>query len=389
MHEGVGVGSAGGRLEARGSVKMSRSVLGLLGVVLCAGLVGACSNAPAPNAVPRVGVMHVGTDQNPPSLGTLVAGLGDLGWFDGPAAPVMQQLVGHEGRINGREQQLQGEYAGQRITLIWRNREKNQAAAQAEEFVRERVDVIVAFEDTSIAAAQAATADPAAAIPVVFLHPSDPVRDGLIASVAHPAGNLTGAFGARDPVAKQLEHYRAILPGRQPLRLLTLVDRTDSVATPPLETEAKLAAGKLGIELVERYASDDGCIEAAFQSVGPCTVDGVFTLSPSLRLNNSPKILGLAAAAKLPVQAHRKEWVDPQQHDKGALFSLGVDLAPVGTAAARFVDSILKGSKPADLPAQEVPKIEFALSLKRAAELGIDVPPDVIEQADRVYPKAP
>ena len=367
-------------------MKMPRTVLGLLGVVLCAGLVGACSNTPAPDSVPRVGVMHVGTDHNPPSLMTLVTALGDLGWFDGPAAPVMQQLIGDGERINGREQQLQGEYDGQRIALIWRNLEKNQAAAQAGEFVRERVDLIVAFEDTSIAAAQAATAGPANPIPVVFLHPSDPVRDGVIGSVAHPGGNLTGAFGARDPVAKQLEHYREILPGPQPLRLLTLIDPTDALATPPLENEAKLAAGKLGIELVEREASDDRSIEAAFQSVGPGAVNGVFTLSPSLRLNNSPKILELAAAANLPVQAHRKEWVDPKQHDKGALFSLGVDLAPVGTAAARFVDSILRGSKPEDLPAQEVPKIEFALSLKRAAELGITVPADVVEQADPVYP---
>ena len=111
----------------------------------------------------------------------------------------------------------------------------------------------------------------------------------------------------------------------------------------------------------------------------------MFVLSPSLRLNFSKKILGLAAAANLPVQAHRKEWVDPQKNDKGALFSYGVDIAPVGTAAARFVDSILKGAKPADLPAQEVPKVEFALSLKRAAELGIEVPDDVVSQALPVY----
>ena len=87
-----------------------------------------------------------------------------------------------------------------------------------------------------------------------------------------------------------------------------------------------------------------------------------------------------------PSRPTAQEWVDPQKNDKGALFSLGVDLAPVGAAAARFVDSILKGAKPADLPAQEVPKVEFALSLKRAAELGIDVPADVVERADLVYP---
>jgi putative tryptophan/tyrosine transport system substrate-binding protein len=112
----------------------------------------------------------------------------------------------------------------------------------------------------------------------------------------------------------------------------------------------------------------------------------VFILSPSLRLFFSKKILGLAAAAKLPVQAHRRQWVDPQKIDPGALFSIGVDVGPVGAAGARFVDSILKGAQPADLPAQEVPQVEFALSLRRAAELGIDVPADVKTQADVVYP---
>jgi len=331
--------------------------------------------------------MHVGTDHNPPSLATLVAGLGDLGWFDGPAASVMQQLIGDGKLVDGRMKQVQGEYDGQRIVLVWRNLlDKDQATAQATEFVRERVDLIVAFEDKSIAAAQAATADPANRIPVVFLHPSDPVRDGLVTSLAHPGGNLTGAFGARDPVVHQLELYREILPRPQPLRLLTLVDPTDSPATPPLHDEAKAAAGSLGIQLVEREASDDAGLEAAFQSVGPGTVDGVFILSPSLRLNFSTKILGLAAAANLPVQAHRRQWVDPQENPKGALFSLGVDLAPVGAAAAPFVDSILKGARPADLPAQEVPRIEFALGVRRAAELGIEVPADVVEQADPVYP---
>ncbi len=193
------------------------SALRLLSVFVLAGLAGACSasNVPTPQPVPRVGVMHVGTDHNPPSLATLVAGLGDLGWFDGSATPVMQQLIGDGTLVDGRMKQVQGEYDGQRIQLIWRNLDgKDQAEQQAREFVRERVDLIVAFEDKSIAAAQDATADPGNRIPVVFLHPSDPVRDGLVDSLSHPGGNLTGAFGARDPVAKQLEIYREILPDR-------------------------------------------------------------------------------------------------------------------------------------------------------------------------------
>ncbi len=159
------------------------------------------------------------------------------------------------------------------------------------------------------------------------------------------------------------------MPGPQPLRLLTLIDPTDTSRRlrcrqgEGCRHQARDRAGRT-------EAADDAGLDAVFQSLAPGAVDGVFILSPSLRLNFSKTILGLAAAANLPVQAHRKEWVDPQQTDQGALFSLGVDLGPVGTVGARFVDGILKGAKPADLPAQEVPKVEFALSLKRAAELG-------------------
>ncbi len=372
------------------------SALALLSVIMFAGVTGACSgpNVSTPQPVPRVGLMHVGWDHNPPSLATLVMGLGDLGWFDGPASQVMQKLTGDETMLQGRMKQVQGQYDGQRIQLIWRNLDGDpqlidQVEGQAREFVRERVDLIVAFEDKSIRAAQDATADPGNRIPVVFLHPSDPVRDGLVESLSHPGGNLTGVWGARDPVAKQLEIYREIyreiMPGPQPLRLLTLVDPKDT-ATPPLLAEARAAAGKLGIKLDEVEAANDAGLEAAFQSLRPGAVDGVFILSPSLRLNFSRKILGLAAAANLPVQAHRSQWVDPQQIDRGALFSLGVDLGPVGAEGARFVDSILKGAQPADLPAQEVPRVEFAISLRRARELGIDdVPDDVVAQADLVY----
>ena len=371
-------------------MKTWASAMALLGVILFASVVGACSypNSPTARPVPRVGLMHVGTDHNPPSLATLVAELGDLGWFDGPASQVMQQLIGDGTMVQGRMKQVQGQYDGQRIQLIWRNldpAQPDQVAEQARAFVRERVDLIVAFEDKSIRAAQDATADPGNRIPVVFLHPSDPVRDGLVGSLSHPGGNLTGVWGARDPVAKQLEIYRQIMPGPQPLRLLTLKDPTDS-ATNPLLTEARIAAGKLGIELDEVEASNDAGLEAAFQSLRPGAVDGVFILSPSLRLNYSKKILALGAAAHLPVQAHRREWVDPQQIDQGALFSLGVNVGPVGAAGARFVDSILKGAQPADLPAQEVPRVEFAISLRRARELGIVVPDDVVAHADLVYP---
>jgi hypothetical protein len=126
--------------------------------------------------------MHVGTDHIPPSLRTLVAQLAELGWLDDTTA-AMKQLAGDEKtKVNGKMKQLQGEYDGPRIDLIWRDLDPDQAPKVAQDFVKERVNVIVAFEDKSIKAAQDATAAPADRIPVVFLHPSDPVRDGLVKS---------------------------------------------------------------------------------------------------------------------------------------------------------------------------------------------------------------
>jgi ABC-type uncharacterized transport system substrate-binding protein len=346
-----------------------RSLVALMTVILCAIILGACSpegrTSPAPPHIARVGLMHVGTDHVPPSLGTLVGRLAELGWLEGSQTELMSSLT-EVGRVHSP-----------RLELLWRNLEPDQVEQQAREFVRQRVDIIVAFEDKSIRAAQAATAQPGDRIPIVFLHPSDPVRDGLVESLSHPGGNLTGVFGARDPVAKQLELYRQIMPGLR--RLLTLVDPTDT-ATPPLVAQAREAAEQLGIQLDIREASNAADLERAFHSLAKGEVDGAFLLSPSLRLNFSNRTIELAAEANLPVQAHRKEWVE-----QGALFSLGVDVGPVGAAGARFVDSILRGTPPAELPVEEVPRVQFAISLKRAAELGIQVPQDVISRADVVY----
>jgi putative ABC transport system substrate-binding protein len=364
-------------------MKAGPSRLLLVSVIAFASLLGGCSpgigDSPSGQPMRLVGLMHVGTDHNPPSLATLVAGLGSLGWFDGSSSLVMQQLIGDGTMVEGRMKQLQGQYKGPRIDLIWRNLESGEADDQAAAFVAAHVDVIVAFEDKSIAAAQAATGKMEHPIPVVFLHPSDPVRDGLVESLSHPGGNLTGVFGARDPVVRQLELYKEIMPGLR--RLLTLVDPdpTDK-ATPVLLAEAKDAAQRLGLELDIAEASTAADLERAFHSLTPGEVDGAFLLSPSLRLNFSKVTIELATAANLPVQAHRKEWVE-----QGALFSLGVDVGPVGDAGARFVDSILRGKSPADLPVEEVSKIQFAINLARARELGIVVPENVITRADVVY----
>jgi ABC-type uncharacterized transport system substrate-binding protein len=299
-------------------------------------------------SVPRVGLMHVGTDHVPSSWPALKARLEQLGWKD-----------------------------GQNIQLIWRNLEPDAAAAQAKVFVAQHVDAIVAFEDTSIAAAQAATAR--SHTPIVFLHPSDPVRDGLVKSLSHPGTNLTGVYGARDEVDKQLEIYQLLVP--QLRRMLTLVDPTDK-RTKRLLPGFQAAAAQLArpIQLDIREASSDQDLKRLFHSLKQGEVDGVFLLSPSLRLNHTALTIRLAKQARLPVQAHRKEWVE-----QGALFSYGIDLPLIGRTGARYVDSILRGTSPADLPVEEVPKLEFAINLQTAGKLGFKVPQNMIIRADEVY----
>jgi putative ABC transport system substrate-binding protein len=305
----------------------------------------------------RVGLMHVGTDHIPPALQPLKARLAELGWVE-----------------------------GKNIELIFRNLEPEQAEAQADEFVRERVDVIIAFEDQSIDAAREATTgyQPASSrtsdrIPVVFLHPSDPLADGLAKTLSRPGGNLTGVFGPRDVVAKQLEVYQALVPRLR--RVLTLIDPTDPRTERTLRDYQSAAAQlQRPLELDIREASTAQDLERIFRSLRPGEVDGAFLLSNNLRQNHSALTIKLAQRARLPVQGNRKEWTE-----QGALFSYGIDLAPLGRAGARYVDSILRGTPPGELPVEEFPETEFAINLKTASRLGIKIPQEMIIRADEVY----
>ena len=134
------------------------------------------------------------------------------------------------------------------------------------------------------------------------------------------------------------------------------------------------------LELDIREASNADDLTRIFGTLRRGEVDGAFLLSNNLRQNHSALTIKLARRARLPVQGSRKEWVE-----QGALFSYGIDLAPLGRAGARFIDSILRGASPADLPVETIPKIEFAINLKTAARLGIKVPQEMIIRADKVY----
>jgi putative ABC transport system substrate-binding protein len=348
-----------------------RGVLALCGTVLVASVLAACSfsdDDSSADDIPRVGLMHVGTDHIPPSMGSLATQLEkEFGW--NLPDPEIDRCV--------EKKRESCDFEGEDIVLLWRNLEPDEADAQAEVFVGQGIDVIVAYEDRSIDAAQKATVE--SETPIVFLHPSDPVRDGLVESLSRPGSNLTGVYGPRDVVGKQLELYELLVPRLR--RVLTLVDPEDP-GSERLLAQYQAAAVELPrpLQLVIREASSAEDLKRIFGSLQPGEIDGAFLLSASLRLNHSALTIRLAQRARIPVQAHRKEWVE-----QGALYSYGIDLDPIGRAGARYVDSLLRDTPPAELPVEEVSTTEFAINLETAARLGIKVPQDMIIRADEVY----
>jgi putative ABC transport system substrate-binding protein len=292
----------------------------------------------------RLGVFHVGLDHVPGSLQRLKEGLAARGYEE-----------------------------GKNIILDWRNLPDDEAAQKtAEEFVRNKVDLIVAFENQTIRAAKAVVSQ----IPVVFLHATDPVADGYVESLARPGGNMTGFVGLRELPDKQIELFREIVPGLH--RVLVIVDPEDPV-TGRLLSEVRKVSSMVKMQVAEHKASDAPDIERILGSVKAGDGDGVFILSPNLQQKFTALTLRLATERHLPMVVHAPQWVE-----KGGLFSYGHDPFSVGRDAAGYIDRILKGAKPADLPIEQPRTFIFAVNLKTAKQIGLTIPPNVLVRADRV-----
>jgi putative ABC transport system substrate-binding protein len=320
--------------------------VGCVATLILAFLLTPCAaNAESSGKVYRIGVFHVGLDHVPPALDTLREGLRQLGYEE-----------------------------GKNLRLDWRNLpDEGTARETAQAFVHDRVDLIVAFENQTIRAAQAATAE----VPTVFIGASDPVADGFVHSLARPGGNLTGfALGLWDFQDKKLELFKELIP--QLRRVLVLSD-PDEPVTPRLLVEIRRAGAALQLHMVEREATQQADVERVFASVTTNEVDGVFVVSPSLGVKFSSHLVRLASEKHLPLMSHRKEWVA-----QGALFSYALDQRSIGRQAAQYVDKLLQGAKPADLPVQRPTTFELVINLRTAHALGLTIPPTLLLQADEV-----
>jgi putative tryptophan/tyrosine transport system substrate-binding protein len=302
--------------------------------------------AQTPKKVWHIGAFHVGLDHIPPSLPVLRTKLRELGYVEGA-----------------------------NLNFDWRNQaDEDQARATAREFVAERVDLIVAFEDQTVRAAKASTAS----IPIVFVHVYDPVAAGYVQTLAHPGGNLTGIVSFLEVVGKRLELFKQIVPAIE--HVLVLVDPEDP-STPRELGLAREAAMKLRIGLLEQQVSSPEQAERVFATLHPGDADAVLTVSPSLQTKFMATLIRLAWAAHVPIAAHRREWV---QQEKGALFSYAPNFAPAGNVAAQYVDEILRGASPRDLPVQRLDDIQFVINLKAASALGLAIPEVMVARANEV-----
>jgi len=241
------------------------------------------------------------------------------------------------------------------------------------ELINSNVDVIVVWGTPAMIAVRHATST----IPIVMVGVGDPVGSGLIASLARPGGNITGLTNITvDLSAKLMELFAELVPGMK--RVGVVQNPNNPVVTVVLrETEDAVRKLNMQVEVVDAQTPDE--FDRAFAQLSAESVDGVVVIPDQTVIEHSRRIAELAQSARLPTAFQRRENVDA-----GGLFSYGVDINNEFRQGAFYVDRILKGEKPADLPVQQPTKFELVINLKTAKALGLTVPLIMQMTADEV-----
>jgi putative tryptophan/tyrosine transport system substrate-binding protein len=308
------------------------------------------AHAQQSGSLPRIGFLSPST---PTAVGPLVAAfvqrLRELGWRDGQSVLIEYRYA--EGR-------------GERISEI------------AAEFTGRKVDVIVTHGNIAVAAAKRATLD----IPIVFATANDPLGEGLVASLAHPGGNITGlSLQQTDTADKRLALLREVIPTLRRLAIMANPDNSGSVQE---IRDIEAAARTLGFEVVTveiRRAED---IAPAFGDIkgraDALYVSGDAILN-ALLTSQQFDINSLAVSEKLPTMFNQRAMAE-----KGGLMSYGASFPSLFRRAAELVDKILRGAKPADIPVEQPTEFELVVNLNTAKALGLTIPPSLLVTADEV-----
>jgi ABC-type uncharacterized transport system substrate-binding protein len=324
-----------GRLAALGG--------SMTGLVLLDGCGLVFPSAARPTRVPRVG-----DSPDPPWVKPLWDGLRELGWVEGETLVVERRPLFSA--------------AGQ---------QQDEVSALVAELVSLPVDVLVAVGTPSTIAAKQATQS----IPIVFANVRDPVGVGAVASLARPGGNVTGVSqGASTSVlGKQLELLGDVVPG---LTRVAVILYSDNPASNALTlADRQVAAGALGVQLQALYFGSADDLATVFAIATGWPAHAVTVPESAITLAQRARIAELAARSHLPAMYEANEFVEA-----GGLMSYGTSQRSTYQRAASYVDKILRGAKPADLPVEQLTSIEFVVNLKALDELGLTIPPDVAAQ---------
>ena len=258
------------------------------------------------------------------------------------------------------------------IEYRWAEGRKDRFAEFAVEFVRLKVDAIVIGGTPAVFAAMQATS----VIPIVFVAVGDPVANGLVASLARPGGNVTGLSNqTRDLAGKRIEILREVIPG---LRRLAILANVGNVAAVLEMRDAQAAARTLGYEVITLEIQQAEDIAPAFEKLGD-RADAIYIVIDGLVVTSRGSINTLALNARLPTMHGNRESVDA-----GGLISYGPNFPELWRRSADYIDKILRGGKPADIPVEQPTKFDVVINLKTAKALGLAVPGTVLARGDDV-----
>jgi putative ABC transport system substrate-binding protein len=300
--------------------------------------------------VSRVGYLSTGsgTSSYLRPLEAFRQGLRELGWVDG------QNIV---------------------IEYRWAEGHPDRLPGLADELVRLKVDVIAASPTPAALAAKNATPT----IPIVGMGLTEPVAVGLIASLARPGGNVTGVAYSFDAniVGKQLELLKGVVP--QVRRVAVLLNPGSSPALPLTISSLKAAARPLGLQLQLHEARAPSDFDDAFAAMAKARAGALLVTGDPMFFLQRARLADLALNRRLPAMSTQEQWVEA-----GGLISYGPSLPDLWRRAAAYVDRILRGAKPADLPVEQPTKFELVINLKTAKALGLTIPPSLLARADQV-----
>jgi putative tryptophan/tyrosine transport system substrate-binding protein len=320
--------------------------LGLAVIALVVVVTGTVAQAQTPKRIPRIGYLGGGSAElEKPWIDSLRQGLRDWGY------------------VESKNILIEGRYAAGRY---------EQLPALAAELIALKVNVILAASTPVALSAKKTTTS----TPIVMVV-ADPVGTGLIASLARPGGNITGLsdFHA-DLVTKRLELLKEVIPS---LSRVAVLSNPASVTCSAQLKELNAAGPGLGLTLVTVEARQSDDLPQSFSTIKKELVGGVFVCGDRMFNTHRTTIFDLANKNRLPAIYSTKEYAET-----GGLMSYGANFPDLYRRAATYVDKILKGAKPADLPVEQPTKFELVINLKTANQIGLTIPPNVLARADRV-----